>query len=850
MGHVCRFAQRAVFCVATLLVVTSIVSSVVSAQEELPIPSPSTARFGGPQDWSNQHVIYTRNGAVEDMLRLRDDPRFLNSILLHYMREHGNQTGLLATFGLSEAWQNEAGSDKNRLSEDTSGADTLEPQPPVSWHPFPYRPISPLTKKRPKVDWSVSLGPTAGMALGESPSVFTANYAAPSCSSDFEVYTINATPGTGTQANLVGLNNLYSNGAGTGFCAGTNPSFLFSYAIGSGPSPLSPVLSLDGTRVAWIENRTANASYLHVTIWVAGQGATAVYPVAVNGTFSGGACTPAGSSCDFALEYTNFVYPGCSTAFAAGNGHSDLYVDYPTNTGFISANNGLLYHIKNIFSATTSPSVDFCIPVNTTFETANSSAMSGPLYDPLLNEVFITDSEKIYAYTVNTSATVPNFALAASYTYGNALSLYNYQTGPGPLLDAFNGYLYLFSTYDANGNTSVTQVPTSLASAVAVQLGPKTTNANHFLFYGAFDNNYYNNGPKSAASTLYSCGTDATTTTAQDLFSISFNAGTGVANTTPAMSSNKNVNPGGTGGPGVLTGLCSPLTEFFDGTNDRLFVGMGQAASASGANVVSMWNINTQLTNTSGSGGTMPTPTATTLATYLGGTSGMSADNNANGTAQAENIYFSTEQLGTASTAVVGGGTGTAFNVNGIYTDGSMFPQTGGLDDDGNAYSSTKLGTSVTWNGTTFTFGTANVADAWQNTTITLPSGQFSTLEFLGNAVNGNLASQTFIVTYTDNSTTTLTQSVSDWFTPQAYAGESIAKSTAYRNMYNGTKDNRTFDLYGYSFGINPNKTVKSLTLPAPVTADNVVVVLAISLASNCGGKDYCAVKLTQTALQ
>ena len=76
--------------------------------------------------------------------------------------------------------------------------------------------------------------------------------------------------------------------------------------------------------------------------------------------------------------------------------------------------------------------------------------MSGPVYDPLLNEVFITDSEKIYAYTVNASAPTPNFALAASYTYGNAGSNYNYQTGPGPLLDAFNGYLYVFSTYDAS----------------------------------------------------------------------------------------------------------------------------------------------------------------------------------------------------------------------------------------------------------------------------------------------------------------------------------------------------------------------------------------------------------------
>jgi hypothetical protein len=281
---------------------------------------------------------------------------------------------------------------------------------------------------------------------------------------------------------LVGLTNLYTTGAGTGFCSGTGPSFLFSYAIGGGASPLSPVVSLDGTKVAWIENRTATHAYLHTTIWVANQGASATYPTAVTGTFSNGACTPAGSSCDNALDYTASTYPGCTTAYTAGNGHSDLYVDYASNSGFISANNGLLYHIKNIFSNTASPAVDFCIPVNSTFETAPSSAMSATVYDQLHNQVFLTDSEKIYAYTVNASAPTPNFALAGSYTYGTAASNYNFQTGPGPLLDPFNRYIYVFSTYDANAKTSVTQLPTSLASAVSVALGPKSTNLNPFLF--------------------------------------------------------------------------------------------------------------------------------------------------------------------------------------------------------------------------------------------------------------------------------------------------------------------------------------------------------------------------------
>jgi hypothetical protein len=827
MGHVFRFAQRAILCVGTVLMVTVI----PSAQEAPANPVSSAQQLGMPEDWSNRHIIYTRNGSVEDMLKVRDDPRFLNSILRHYIQEHRSRIGPPATTG----W-NEAGWGDKSLREDTSGADTPELQP--------RRPIPRPGNKHSKVDWSVSLGPTAGLPIGETPAVYTANYAVPSCSNDFAVYTINAAAAVGKpgQANLVGLRNLYTNGAGTGFCSGTNPSFLFSYAIGTGGSPLSPVPSLNGTKIAWVENRTATHAYLHVTTWVANQGASATYPAAVNGIFLNGACNPAGSSCDHAIDYTASTYPGCNTAFIAANSHSDLYVDYPSDSGFISANNGLLYHIRNVFSTTTSPTVDFCIPVNTTFETTPSSAMSGPVYDSLLNQVFITDSEKIYAYNVNASASTASFSLAASHTYGNSLSNYNYQTGPGPLLDAFNGFVYVFSGYDANSNTSVTQLPTSLASAVAVMLGPKSTNPNPILFYGAFDNNYFTNGPKSALSTLYSCGTDSTTTNAQDLFAISFNAATGLANTTPAMSSNKNVNPGGN------NGLCSPITEFYDGTNDRIFVGMGEVGASSGANVVTMWNVNTQLTNTSGPGGTMPTYTAE-ATNYMGGTSGTAADNNASGTAQAENVYFSTEQVGSASTAVPAT---TAYNVKGIYTDGTKFLVTGGLDHDGNAYSSNLLGASRTWNGTTFTFGPANNSDAWQNTTITLPAGSFSTLEILAAAVNGNLPSQTFIVTYTDGTTTTLTQSVSDWFTPQGYPGESIILTTAYRNVYNGTKDNRTFLLYGYSFGINSNKTVKSLTLPAVKvgTADNVVVVLAVALAANCGGKDYCAVKLTQTGLQ
>jgi len=609
MVRVFRSAQRVLFYSGILLTMTS----TLCAQDAPESPAPAS-HFGIPEDWSTRHVIYPRNGSVEDMLAVRDDPRFLNNIILHYMREHGNQTQQPASTALSET--------ENELSDSNSGANTQELRPVPQWRQRVKLPKPPRRNKNSKVDWAVSLGPTYGMAIGESPAKYTFSPSAtPSCS-DFVVFSVKAAPAVGSQANLVGLTNLYSGTNPTGFC-GAVPTFLFSYAIGSGPSYLSPVLSLDGTKVAWIETAsTTNRAILHVTKWVAGQGTNATT----------GAVAVGGGSSDVALDYTNSAYPGCSVS-RNSNTNSEIYVDYSSDTAFLGADNGILYHVKGIFKGT--PAFDFCIPVNTTA----GVAMSGPVYDSLLNPpvVFIADSKILYAYTVGATS----FTLKASFTYGNGTL-----TGPGPVLDAFNNFVYVFSANDAETptqHTSVTQLPTSLASAVVVPLGPASANAYPILFYGAFDNNYYNFGPKNAASTLYSCGTDTTTTTAQDLFAISFNPSTGLANTTPAMAANRNVNPGG------LNGTCSPITEFYDGTTDRIFVGMGQHLLPTGSNVVQMWNVTTQLTNAS-------TTYTAQAAGYLGGSSGLIVDNNASAVnyPQAESVYFTTLAANGTSPGICG----------------------------------------------------------------------------------------------------------------------------------------------------------------------------------------------------
>jgi hypothetical protein len=178
-------------------------------------------------------------------------------------------------------------------------------------------------------------------------------------------------------------------------------------------------------------------------------------------------------------------------------------------------------------------------------------------------------------------------------------------------------------------------------------------------------------------------------------------------------------------------------------------------------------------------------------------------------------------------------GTGTTislsseFNLNGIYTDGTIYT-TGGLDGTGYSYSSNLLTTSRVFNGTLLDFGPANQLDAvgCSGQVVSLTAGKFSSMRLLATGIEGNQKSQVFTVTYTDSTTSKFTQSLSDWFTPQKYAGESEGVAMAYRNFDNGTKDNRTFNLYEYRFALTSTKTVQSITLPN----NSHVVVLAGTL--------------------
>ena len=154
-----------------------------------------------------------------------------------------------------------------------------------------------------------------------------------------------------------------------------------------------------------------------------------------------------------------------------------------------------------------------------------------------------------------------------------------------------------------------------------------------------------------------------------------------------------------------------------------------------------------------------------------------------------------------------------------------------GLANDGYAFSSALSPSSVQFGGQTFVIGNANTSDAVAATTVPLPTGSFSALTILATKTYGGNASEIFVVNYTDGTSSSYVQGMSDWGLSSAYPGESIAYPMAYRVMPSGATQTGPWNLYGYTFAINSAKTVKSLTLPA----DGNVVLFAANLSSAFG---------------
>ena len=207
-------------------------------------------------------------------------------------------------------------------------------------------------------------------------------------------------------------------------------------------------------------------------------------------------------------------------------------------------------------------------------------------------------------------------------------------------------------------------------------------------------------------------------------------------------------------------------------------------------------------------------------------------------------------QLDLSSTSGLCGGQ-QCFNVAGLFSTGTKFLGTTGMDNGNNctptapytncpdAYSSTQLGLSSANPptltpasvGIPFTFGTVNTANCGPSTSanctldvvnyttggvvITLPPAEqtiYSTMIILGTAVNGSHKG-TITATYTDNTTNVFSQTLSDWCGFGGNAHESIAVGGINRINSDGTLNGANCNLYAYTLPLDFTRDLQSITL-------------------------------------
>src|SRR5690348_16843812 len=183
------------------------------------------ARIGLPQDWTHHHVVFNRQLLSQHPELAAAEPRVLHQFVRR----------------------------------------------------MPYLPVVPMVSDEGATavlqrDWNVNLGP-GKVAFGMSPIKYGFDVnAPPSCANDFAAFGLDVPGVTGGQANIVAFNNLYR-GPG-GLCGTGAPSIFFSYnttTVAGGSVDTSPVLSLDGTKIAFVES-AGTSSIFHVLKWATGPG--------------------------------------------------------------------------------------------------------------------------------------------------------------------------------------------------------------------------------------------------------------------------------------------------------------------------------------------------------------------------------------------------------------------------------------------------------------------------------------------------------------------------------------------------------------------------------------------------
>jgi len=271
---------------------------------------------------------------------------------------------------------------------------------------------------------------------------------------------------------------------------------------------------------------------------------------------------------------------------------------------------------------------------------STTALLTSPVYDFSSGNVFVGSSGgKLYhipgggASTGGGSQNIVGSATLA--TTSNSTGI----TAP-PLVDSTAGRVYVFVQTDNSSSCNngsahqcfsatyqLTNTFSGSSAGTERTLGGSSVSGGSpdvIAFAGSFDNNYFNSG--NATGSLYVCGPD-TGGTIPTLYQLPLTTNSlGAATTGPALAA------GATN--------CSPVTEFFDGTNDWAFLSVqadnktaAPVTCPSGMGCIMSFNV----TSASGFGSSKST---SSTALEAGGTSGIVIDNNVT-TPSGSQVYFS-----------------------------------------------------------------------------------------------------------------------------------------------------------------------------------------------------------------
>jgi len=414
----------------------------------------------------------------------------------------------------------------------------------------------------PRIDWGMSLLGGGTVGIGQFPAKFSFDVnAPPDCANDFVVYNTSLTGSAGSAANIVAFNNLYSTqGSVGGLCAHDGPSVYWSYLTGTGKAQTSVALSIDGSKVAYVEN---GPTVLRILKWKAGEGSGAGSPAAVDQDISGfpwTSCT-AGNSC-----VASMIPSGANL-----NSRSAPFVDYANDVIYVGDAAGLLHKFTGVFNGTPAE-------VLTGWPIAvNSATLTSPVYDSVSGNIFVGDSSGLLSYVRDTNSTAGTCSGGGNPPCLGALTQQVGGAGgsivSGPILDGATGFVFAVNGTDILNHGTILQADTSLTSVVQFSIAGGTAGAGN-LYGGAFDKTYLNSSAGSVAGFMYVCGKDPGHISRPAIYQLSFNP-TGVLNSvgTPLLMNSTLDSP-----------VCSPITEINNtgsssASGDWIFFSIGNGAA-------------------------------------------------------------------------------------------------------------------------------------------------------------------------------------------------------------------------------------------------------------------------------